>query len=58
VIDLPDSEQDALKALYLDRHPHLTSFADAATTAIVCVKISRYILVNRFQNVFELKVSP
>jgi hypothetical protein len=24
----------------------------------VCVKISRYILVNRFQNVFELKVSP
>jgi nitroimidazol reductase NimA-like FMN-containing flavoprotein (pyridoxamine 5'-phosphate oxidase superfamily) len=58
VIDLPDSEQDALKALYLDRHPHLTSFADAATTAMVCVKISRYILVNRFQNVFELKVSP
>jgi hypothetical protein len=58
VADLPESEKQALKALYLARHPHLASFAAAATTALVCVNISRYILVNRFQNVFELKVTP
>jgi heme iron utilization protein len=56
VTDVPDSEKQALKALYLARHPHLASFAAAATTALVCVKISRYILVNQFQNVFELAV--
>lgn len=55
--DIPDSEKQALTDLYLARHPQLASFAAAATTAMVCVKISRYILVNRFQNVFELAVS-
>jgi uncharacterized protein YhbP (UPF0306 family) len=58
VIDVPDAEQQALTDIYLARHPHLASFAAADTTALVCVKISRYILVNRFQNVFELAVTP
>jgi nitroimidazol reductase NimA-like FMN-containing flavoprotein (pyridoxamine 5'-phosphate oxidase superfamily) len=58
VIDVPDAEQPALTDIYLARHPHLASFAAAPTTALVCVKISRYILVNRFQNVFELAVKP
>ncbi|MFU8770504.1 MAG: pyridoxamine 5'-phosphate oxidase family protein [Desulfotignum sp.] len=58
VTNLSDSEKQALTDLYLARHPHLASFAAAATTALVCVKISRYILVNRFQNVFELVIRP
>jgi len=58
VIDVPDAEQQALTDIYLARHPHLESFAAAPTTALVCVKISKYILVNRFQNVFELAVTP
>lgn len=58
VADVTDSEKQGLKTLYLKRHPHLASFAAAPTTALVCVKISRYFLVNRFQNVFELKVKP
>jgi uncharacterized protein YhbP (UPF0306 family) len=58
VADLKDTEKQTLKALYLARHPHLASFAAAAATALVCVNISRYILVNRFQNVFELTVTP
>ena len=57
VADLTETEKKTLRALYLDRHPHLASFAAAATTALVCVNISRYILVNRFQNVFELTVT-
>jgi len=58
VADVSEPEKQTLKTLYLARHPHLASFAAAATTALVCVNISRYILVNRFQNVFELKVTP
>ncbi len=56
-VEVPNTENQTLKALYLARHPHLASFAAAATTALVCVNISRYILVTRFQNVFELTVN-
>jgi hypothetical protein len=42
--------------LYLERHPHLASFIDDPNTVIVCVKVSRYILVSRFQEVFELEM--
>jgi hypothetical protein len=44
------------RALYLERHPHLASFLDDPNTVIVCVKVSRYILVSRFQEVFELEI--
>lgn len=58
MIDITETEKKALQDLYLKRHPHLASFASAATTALVCVQVSRFFMVNRFQNVFELKVKP
>jgi len=42
--------------LYLYRHPHLKSFSDLKTTALVCVTVDRYVLVNQFQNVVNIQV--
>jgi hypothetical protein len=44
------------RPVYLERHPHLSSFLDDPNTVIVCVKVSRYILVSRFQEVLELEM--
>jgi len=41
--------------LYLYRHPHLKSFSDLKTTALVCVTVDRYVLVTQFQNVVEIQ---
>lgn len=42
--------------LYLERHPHLGTFLADPNTVIICVKVSKYILVSRFQEVFELDI--
>lgn len=39
---------------YLARHPYLVDFVSAPTTALIRVEVSRYIMVTRFQEVFEL----
>lgn len=41
--------------LYLYRHPHLKSFSDLKTTALVCVAVDRYVLVTQFQKVVEIQ---
>jgi len=45
-----------LKKTYLERHPNLRGFAENPNTALFRVKIDRYILVSRFQEVFELEI--
>ncbi len=50
-------EKEALD-MYLKRHPHLKEFASAPTTAFIRIRMRRYFMVNRFQNVVELRVSP
>ncbi len=42
--------------LYLNRHPHLKVFSDLPTTALVCITVDRYVLVNQFQNVVDLEL--
>jgi hypothetical protein len=42
--------------LYLNRHPHLKVFSDLPTTALVCITVDRYVLVNQFQNVMDIQV--
>lgn len=48
-------EQKALD-LFLRKHPHLKNFSKAPTTAFVRISMKRYFMVNRFQNVVEVKV--
>lgn len=51
------SERKALD-MYLKKHPHLKDFSKAPTTAFIRITMKRYFMVNRFQNVVELKISP
>lgn len=47
-------ERQKLIAAYLVRHPYLEEFVRAPTCALLRIKVRRYALVSRFQNVLEL----
>ena len=51
-------ESTGLLQLYLDKHPHLESFILAPTTALLSIRVTKYDLVRRFQNVHELWMDP
>ena len=42
------------RSLYLEKHPDLKAFADAADTVMVCVHVERYRLVERFQSITDI----
>jgi general stress protein 26 len=41
---------------YLERHPQLAEFSKDPSTAMICVDVDDYILVNRFQNTVRLRM--
>lgn len=43
---------------YLARHPRLTEFARAPTSALLRIRVETYSLVRRFQEVTELHIKP
>ena len=45
-------------ATYVARHPHLEDFVSSPSTALLCLDVEKYILVRRFQDVTELRVTP
>jgi nitroimidazol reductase NimA-like FMN-containing flavoprotein (pyridoxamine 5'-phosphate oxidase superfamily) len=47
-------EDEALRALFLARHPYLETFLQAPTTILMKMEVLRYDVVKRFQNVFIL----
>ena len=49
---------NSLLTEYITRHPYLDGFVAAATTRVIEVTIQSYYLVERFQNVMELHISP
>ncbi len=51
----PDGEQQAGRA-YLLKHPHLRTFLSSPSTALFCIQVGTYQLVQRFQNVVEFQV--
>lgn len=44
---------DQAKRVFLARHPQLTEFVNAETSAMMCLRVEKYILVRRFQDVAE-----
>ena len=48
---------DRLRSNYIDRHPYLKDFVTATSCALVDIRVARYILVERFQNVVEYVIS-
>jgi len=52
--ELTGEERDAACARLVARHPHLTAFAAAPSTALVEIRVATYYVVRRFQNVTEI----
>ena len=51
------AQEKAALDQFLEKHLYLKDFSAAATTAFVRIAMSRYVMVNRFQNVVELRIS-
>jgi len=56
--EMQGTEPDQLLPVYLDRHPYLRDFVTSPTCALFRVKVERYILVTRFQDVREIFPGP
>jgi hypothetical protein len=55
-VDKP-ADPDAV-SLYLSCHPYLADFLWAPTTRLLGIRVDRYLLVENFQQVMELKMQP
>jgi hypothetical protein len=42
--------------VYLGKHPHLEEFVTSPTCALLRIKVEKYIVVTRFQEVREIKI--
>jgi heme iron utilization protein len=51
----PEEREDLLP-LFLAKHPHLAAFATSPTCALIVVRVSAYLVVQRFQEVREVKM--
>ena len=50
-IEVRDDEREALLELFLAKHPYLTEFASAASTAVLRIDVAHYRIVMQFENV-------
>lgn len=57
VEEVRGTEKADFMKLYLSKHPHLKAFATAPTCALMKLRVDRYDIVRRFQNVMELWVT-
>jgi nitroimidazol reductase NimA-like FMN-containing flavoprotein (pyridoxamine 5'-phosphate oxidase superfamily) len=56
VSELSGTRRDTALAHYVRKHPHLTKFIQAPSTAVLQLAVDVYYLVNRFQKVMEYHV--
>lgn len=54
---IEQSERAEYEKLYLQRHPYLEEFLASPTTAFVKILVSHYVLVSRFQDVMEYRIT-
>lgn len=40
--------------IYLQKHPYLSDFFSSPSSALMCMKVEKYIIVQQFQNVMEI----
>jgi hypothetical protein len=50
------AEREHLLPLFVERHPHLEAFATAATSALIAVRVANYVVVQRFEEVREVRM--
>ena len=53
---IPEARLEAVRTRYLDKHPYLESFAYSPSCVFLEIRVDRYILVERFQNVSEYRI--
>ena len=56
--ELEGTEAEGARETYVARHPHLEEFASSPSTAMLRLDVEKYILVSRFQDVTELRLTP
>jgi nitroimidazol reductase NimA-like FMN-containing flavoprotein (pyridoxamine 5'-phosphate oxidase superfamily) len=54
--EVGERERKPLQEFFLTKHPYLREFVSAPTCALMQVRVEKYILVHRFQNVMELAI--
>jgi len=55
--DASPSERDSLLPLFLAKHPLLEDFVTSPTCALITVQVETYLVVQRFQEVREIRMS-
>jgi nitroimidazol reductase NimA-like FMN-containing flavoprotein (pyridoxamine 5'-phosphate oxidase superfamily) len=56
--ELKGTEAEQACEIYVARHPHLEEFVSSPSTALLRLDVEKYILVRRFQDVTELRLTP
>ncbi len=56
VRELTDHERGDYRAMYLARHPDMAGFVDAAGSALMCLEVERYEIVDHFQHLLVLRL--
>lgn len=52
-----EPERGPAVSAFLKKHPHLTGFVTAPTSALVRVRVNYYYLVSQFQNVVAIRIT-
>jgi nitroimidazol reductase NimA-like FMN-containing flavoprotein (pyridoxamine 5'-phosphate oxidase superfamily) len=55
--EAPPEERERFLRLFLSTHPHLEDFATSVTCALIAVQVSTYVVVQRFEEVQELRMA-
>ena len=54
--EVSSSDRTSLLEMYLTKHPHLKEFVSSPSCAVLKVRVKKYYVVQRFQNVQELHI--
>ena len=57
VIEVPESERDALQKVYLAKHPQLHDFLESPACALLKVEVDHYHIVRLFQQVVTVSMN-
>jgi heme iron utilization protein len=55
-VEVVDTSREDLSVLYIQKHPHLKDFLQAESTALVRIRVERYFMVRKFQDVYAYEI--
>jgi nitroimidazol reductase NimA-like FMN-containing flavoprotein (pyridoxamine 5'-phosphate oxidase superfamily) len=56
--EVEGQEKEKVLKIYLAKHPHLDDFVSSPSCALLKIRVERYYVATRFQNVIEVHVKP